>query len=203
MYKRFIKRPFDLLLSSFALILLSPLYLALYIWGRKEVGKPVFFKQERSTKNSRSFFLYKFRSMTNELDSNGNLLPDEKRLTKFGHFLRNTSLDELPEIWNIFKGDMSIIGPRPLQTYCNEYFKDYEKNRFNVRGGLIPPEVMQSNSTPTWDEQLKWEADYALNCTFLNDCKILFAVFNSLFNRSKADYGSYVRKSLKEERKKS
>lgn len=202
MYKHFFKRAIDVVLSGCGLVVLSPVYLVLYIVAKNKIGAPVFFKQARSTKNARTFYLYKFRSMTNATDEKGNLLPDDDRRTPFGTWLRNSSLDELPEIWNIFKGDMSIIGPRPFQPYCNAYFSEKEKNRFKVRGGLLPPEVLYNNPTPTWDEQLRWEADYADNCTFLLDAKIFITALRLVFKRSQSDYGSYVRGSLVEERKK-
>ncbi|MCC8112477.1 MAG: sugar transferase [Bacteroidales bacterium] len=201
MYRSFFKRFIDFLLSGIALLILSPIYAVLAYKVKKDMGSPIIFHQERATKGGKSFNLCKFRSMTNEKDADGNLLPDSMRRTKFGTFLRNSSLDELPEIWNIFKGDMSIIGPRPLRTVDNVYFTEKEKDRFLVRGGLIPPEVLKNNPTPTWDEQLEWEAEYGRNCSFVTDVVILFKVFQLLFNRSKSDYGEYERKPLATERK--
>lgn len=164
------------------------------------IGRPVFFTQERVTKNGNRFRLYKFRSMTSETDENGGLLPDEQRRTKLGTFLRGSSLDELPEIWNIFMGDMSIIGPRPLYPKYEQYYTDYEKHRNNVRGGLLPPEILYNNPMPTWDEQLKWEADYGVNCSFSLDLKILLKTFSELTQRSNESYGTYTREALDVER---
>ena len=142
----------------------------------------------------------KFRTMTNKRDENGFLLPDEKRLTKFGKFLRSTSLDELPQLLNIIIGNMSVIGPRPLPEEYNDYYSNEEKDRFKVKMGLIQPEVLYNKVFPSWDEQLMWEANYANHLNFKTDIKIFFAVFKVLFHRSKDDYGSFVRKSLIEER---
>lgn len=202
MYKRFFKRIIDIILSGIGLIILSPIYLILYFIVKSKLGVPVLFKQARSTKDAKTFNLCKFRSMTNETDEQGNLLPDEARRTQFGAWLRNSSLDELPEIWNIFKGDMSIIGPRPFQPHYNDYYTSFEKHRFKVRGGLLPPEVLYNNPTPSWDEQLKWEAEYADNCSFLLDVKIFFSALRLVFKRSQSDYGTYVRGSLIDERTK-
>ena len=127
-------------------------------------------------------------------------MPDELRKTSFGSWLRNTSLDELPELLNILNGDMAIIGPRPMPSKYNIYFYDYEKKRFKVRGGLLPPEVLKDNPTPTWDEQLQWEAEYGEDCSFFIDLKILFRTFRLLIHRKNDNYGEYVRKSLSEER---
>ena len=200
MYNRFFKRLLDITLSGCALLFLSPLYGVLYWRSSKNMGKPVFFHQERTTMGGRIFKLCKFRSMTDARDAVGNLLPDEERRTPFGTWLRNTSLDELPEIWNIFKGDMSIIGPRPFGPAYNDYYTEYEKSRFKVRGGLLPPEVLYDNPIPTWDEQLKWEADYAENCNFTTDFKILCMALKLVFHRGQSDYGEYVWDSLINER---
>ena len=139
--------------------------------------------------------------MNNKKDENGNLLPDDQRVTKFGKFLRSTSLDELPELFNILKGDLSIIGPRPLLVEYLPYYTEEERTRHSVRGGLTVPEVLYDNVTPTWEEQFSYEIDYAKNVTFFLDIKILFFTIRNLFKRNKTGYGAYVRKSLIEERK--
>jgi lipopolysaccharide/colanic/teichoic acid biosynthesis glycosyltransferase len=169
---------------------------------RIRIGSPIFFEQERTGMGQKNFCIKKFRSMTNETDDQGNLLPDEQRLTKFGRFLRSSSLDELPQLLCIIRGDMSVIGPRPLPPAYNEYFSEYEKQRFRVKGGLIQPEVLHDTILPTWDEQLKWEAEYAINLNMKNDIKIFLAVFKTLLKRHESDYGEIVRKSLIEERSK-
>lgn len=147
------------------------------------------------------FNLYKFRSMSDARDENGKLLPDNERLFPFGRWLRNTSLDELPEIWNIFIGDMSIIGPRPFMKDATQYFTERERLRFKVKGGLLPPEILYNNPTPTWDEQLEWEAEYAEKCCLKLDVKIFLMALRLVFKRGQSNYGDYVRGSLSEERK--
>ena len=144
--------------------------------------------------------MYKFRTMNNKKDENGNLLPDDQRVTKFGKFLRSTSLDELPELFNILKGDLSIIGPRPLLVEYLPYYTEEERHRHDVRGGLTVPEVLHNNVTPTWEEQFLYETEYAKNVTLWLDIKILLYTIRNLFKRNKTDYGGYVRKSLVEER---
>lgn len=200
MYKHFFKRFFDFTLSLLAIIILSPLLLILSLVVLCNMGAPILFKQKRVGKNEKIFTMYKFRTMNNKKDADGNLLPDEQRVTKFGKFLRSTSLDELPELFNILKGDLSIIGPRPLLVEYLPYYTEEERHRHDVRGGLTVPEVLYDNVTPTWEEQFSYEVDYAKNVTFGLDIKILFYTVRNLFKRNKTDYGSYVRKSLVEER---
>lgn len=203
MYKRFIKRLMDILLSLLAMIALSPVYLLVAIFARIFIGPKIIFKQLRIGKNDKRFYIYKFRTMTDERDNKGELLPDEQRKTRFGELLRSTSLDELPELWNIFVGDMSIIGPRPLLEGYLDYYTDSERKRHLVRGGLVPPEVITLNLTPSWDEQLASEAEYAQNVSFLLDLKIFFSTFVVLYKRVRYGYGEYVRQPLSVERKKS
>jgi undecaprenyl phosphate N,N'-diacetylbacillosamine 1-phosphate transferase len=201
MYGKFIKRILDLLLSIIAVIVLSPVYLLLAILVRTKLGKPVLFTQERIGKGEKTFKLYKFRSMTDQRDEEGNLLPDEVRLTGFGKKLRSTSLDELPELFNIIKGDMSIIGPRPMPTAYLPYYREDERVIHTVRGGLIPPDVLTLHSVFDWDEQFQNEIRYAKNVTFLTDVRIIFAVFLILLKRNENQYGGQVRKPLTEVRK--
>jgi len=158
--------------------------------------------QIRSGKNEKSFYIIKFRTMTNTTNSEGVLLPVEYRLTKFGRWLRSSSLDEIPELLNIIKGDMAVIGPRPLPPLYNDYYTDYEKNRFKVRGGLIPPESLYFDSFVTWNKQLKYEADYANELSLWLDLRVLISVFKTISKRTKTDYGKYVRESLNIEREK-
>lgn len=197
---RYIKRMIDIILSMLGIMLLIPVYVVLMVMVRFKLGSPIFFIQERSTLDGRSFNLLKFRTMNNSVDSDGNLLPDELRQTSLGGWLRNTSLDELPELFNILKGDMSIIGPRPMPPKYNMYFYEYEKKRFKVRGGLLPPEVLKDNPMPSWDEQLCWEAEYGEHNSFCIDLKILFHTFKLLVYRKNVNYGNYVRISLNLER---
>lgn len=202
MVYKFIKRAFDITSALLLFIVISPMFLMLMVCVWISVGRPVFFFQERSGKDEIPFKLLKFRTMTNATDEDGKLLPDSERLTRFGRFLRNSSLDELPELLNIIKGDMSVIGPRPLYLKYNSYYTEYERNRNKVRGGLIPPESLCFDSFLTWDKQLKYEADYAQNLSLKLDVRILISVFKTLFFRQKTDYGAYSRQPLDVERNK-
>ncbi len=148
----------------------------------------------------KNFSIMKFRTMTNAKDEDGNLLPDEERFTKFGRWLRSSSLDELPELFNIINGDMSVIGPRPLPPSYNEYYKPKEMARFNVRGGLVTPDSVDINPIITWDRQFEYEAEYGRNLSFKKDLMIFVGVFRILFKRTKTDYGEYVRLPLNVER---
>lgn len=202
MYKHFFKRFFDFIFSLLAIITLSPILLILSFLVLCNMGTPIFFKQKRVGKNEKIFTMYKFRTMNNKKDKNGNLLPDDQRLTRFGKFLRSTSLDELPELFNILKGDLSIIGPRPLLVEYLPYYTEEERHRHDVRGGLTVPEVLHNNVMPTWEEQFSYEVEYVKNLSLWIDIKILFYTVRNLFKRNVTDYGGYVRKSLVEERKK-
>lgn len=200
MYK-FIKRAFDLLSSLTLFIVISPLFLILALLVRVNLGSPIFFRQVRSGKGMRPFGMMKFRTMTNDKDESGNFLPDEMRATRFGKWLRSTSLDELPELLNIIKGDMSVIGPRPLPPVYDDYYTDEEKKRFLVRGGLITPDSVDPKPIITWDKQFEYEADYASGLSMKKDWNIFIGVFHILTSRTKTDYGEYVRPALNEERK--
>lgn len=199
---RIFKRGFDFVSALILFILFSPFFLILIILVRIKLGSPIFFVQERTGKNLKNFNLIKFRTMTNETDANGNLLPDEMRQTRFGGFLRSTSLDEIPELFCIIKGEMSVIGPRPLPPIYNDYYTDRELKRFNVRGGLIPPDSIDDSAVISWNEQFEYEVNYAENISFKNDIKIFLNVFKIIFQRRKTNYGDFVRKPLYEERKK-
>lgn len=200
MYKNYIKRLLDIILSFGALVVLSPVLLVISILVRINLGSPVFFKQERVGKDEKIFTMLKFRTMSDKRDENGNLLPDELRQTKLGDLLRSTSLDELPELINILKGDISIVGPRPLLVSYLPYYTQEERLRHSVRGGLTVPEVVYGNVTPTWDEQFSYEVDYAKNVSFALDVKIIWKTFLILFKRVQTDYGSEVRNPLNVER---
>lgn len=165
------------------------------------MGHPVLFGQERIGKNEKPFKLYKFRSMTNKKDKNGNLLPESDRLTKAGILLRNSSLDELPELWSILIGKMSIVGPRPMPTYYSPYFLPEERKRHSVLGGLIPPDSLSGKAVTSYEEQFKYECDYADNLSFTMDTKVILTTFKILFKRVKEDYGTCERPHLNVYRK--
>ena len=181
MYRKFVKRLLDIVLSLLALIILSPILLIIFILVRIKLGKPAIFKQQRPGKNEKIFTLYKFRTMTEEKDEEGNLLPDEKRLTKFGKILRKTSLDELPELVNILKGDMSIVGPRPLAVIYLPYYNEDEKHRHDVRPGLTGLAQVNGRNTLLWEEKFKYDLEYIHNITFINDCKIILKTIKKVF----------------------
>ena len=196
MYKHFIKRLIDIVLSLIAMIILSPLYLIIAIVVRIQMGSPVLFSQDRIGKNEKIFKLYKFRSMTNEKDAEGNLLPEKERLTKFGIALRSTSLDELPELVMILKGDMSIVGPRPQPSFYLPYYTEEERKAHSVRGGLLPPDCLSKEVQCDWETQFKFESYYAENLTFLMDVRVLFCTFIILYKRMKNNYGADERPML-------
>ena len=173
MYKKFMKRFLDLVLSIMAFIILMPLMLIIYILVRVKLGKPAIFKQERPGKDEKIFTLYKFRTMTDEKDENGNLLPDEQRLTKFGKILRSTSLDELPELINIIKGDMSIVGPRPLAVCYLPYYNEIEKHRHDVRPGLTGLAQINGRNNLSWEERFDYDIQYVNKITFKADSIII------------------------------
>ena len=200
MYAKYIKRLLDIVLSLIAIIVLSPVYLIVAIVVRIQMGSPILFSQDRIGKDEKVFKLYKFRSMTNEKDENGKLLPEEKRLTKFGLTLRSTSLDELPELFSILKGDMSVVGPRPLPTYYGPYYYPEERKRHQVRGGLIPPDGLSKQTTPEWETQFKYDNYYVDNVSFLLDCKVILVTFLILFKRVETQYGTKDRPHLNEYR---
>lgn len=201
MYK-IIKRLFDIISSVALFVVISPFFFLMMIIVRIKIGKPIFFHQIRSGRRQKPFNLIKFRTMTNETDSNGVLLPDDKRRTKFGSWLRSSSLDELPELLNIIKGDMSVIGPRPLPPSYDLYYTEREKKRFEVRGGLISPESVDANPFISWDEQLEYDAKYVESLSIKSDVKIFFTVFLMLFKRYETNLGSWTRKPLNVERDK-
>lgn len=200
MYKNCIKRLLDIILSFVALVVLSPVLIVIAVLIRINLGSPIIFKQERVGLNEKTFTMFKFRTMSDKRDENGNLLPDEQRQTKLGDLLRSTSLDELPELINILKGDISIVGPRPLLVSYLPYYREEERLRHSVRGGLTVPEVVYGNVTPTWDEQFSYEVDYAKNVSFLLDMKIMWKTLLILCKRVKTDYGSEIRNPLNVER---
>lgn len=183
MYKNFIKRILDIILSFLALVILSPLLILTAFLIRIKLGAPVFFKQLRPGKNEKIFGILKFRTMTDAKDENGNLLPDEIRLTRFGQFLRSTSIDELPELLNILNGDMSIVGPRPLLVQYLERYNEEQKHRHDVKPGLTGLAQVNGRNGITWEEKFHYDLEYAKNITFYGDCKIIFQTVMKVFGR--------------------
>ncbi|MDN6736138.1 sugar transferase [Tetragenococcus halophilus] len=181
MYERFIKRGLDIFLSFLSLTLFSPVFLIIVMLVRVNLGKTIFFKQERPGLNGEIFSMYKFRTMTNEVQENGEPLPDEKRLTRFGKFLRSTSLDELPELWNILKGDMSIIGPRPLLVEYLPLYNEQQKQRHNVRPGLTGLAQVSGRNLISWQEKFELDVKYVRNISFKQDLLIFFLTIKKVF----------------------
>lgn len=172
-YEKIVKRVLDFVFSFLLILFLSPLLLILIILILVNLGSPVFFRQVRPGKNEKIFRLVKFRSMNNKKDATGGLLPDKERLTKFGLFLRKSSLDELPELWCILKGDMSFVGPRPLSIKYLPFYTEQEAKRHNVRPGLTGLAQIKGRNDLDWDQRLAYDVEYVENVTFMNDLKIL------------------------------
>ncbi len=183
MYRRFIKRPMDFMLSLIAIIVLSLILLVVAILVRTKLGSPVLFKQKRPGLNEEIFLMYKFRTMTNERDDKGQLLPDSVRLKKFGRLLRSTSLDELPELFNILKGDMSIIGPRPLLVQYLPLYNNHQKRRHEVRPGLSGLAQVSGRNAISWEDKFNLDVEYVDNVSFIEDWKIIFLTIKKVFVR--------------------
>ena len=179
-YRRLFKRPMDFILSLMAIIVLSPVLIIVGVLVRFKLGSPVLFKQKRPGLNEKIFTMYKFRTMTDEKDENGELLPDSVRLTKFGRMLRSTSLDELPELFNILKGDMSIVGPRPLLERYLPYYTETEKLRHTVRPGLSGLAQINGRNNLGWDSRLGLDVEYVQEITFFLDLNIILKTFFKL-----------------------
>jgi len=180
-YERYLKRPQDIVLSLVALIVLSPVITIVALLVRTKLGSPILFTQERPGLNEETFKMYKFRTMTDEKDGNGKLLPDEVRLTKFGKLLRATSLDELPELFNILKGDMSVIGPRPLLVQYLPLYNEFQKRRHEVRPGLSGLAQVNGRNAISWDDKFNLDVEYVDNVSFLEDWKIIFFTIKKVF----------------------
>ncbi len=184
MYPKYVKRLLDIMISLCALVILSPVLLIVAVLVRVKLGSPVIFCQRRPGYHEKIFNLYKFRSMTDARDENGELLPDEIRLTKFGKVLRATSLDELPELWNILKGDMSLIGPRPLLVKYLPLYNDFQKQRHNVKPGLTGWAQVNGRNAISWEQRFEFDVYYVNNISFLFDLKILFQTVAVVFRHS-------------------
>lgn len=206
MYKKYIKRILDFSLALLALIITSPIFLVVSILVLIFLGKPVIFKQKRPGKSKKIFMLYKFRTMTNKKDKNGKFLPDDQRLTKFGKFLRKTSLDELPEFINILKGDMSFVGPRPMLVRDMVFFDDKVMKRQSVIPGLTGLAQSNGRNSLNWSDRFKYDLEYVNNITFINDLKIILLTVKTVFKREgigenggdlSMDYGDSLLKEKK------
>lgn len=182
-YKKYVKRLMDFILSLIAMIVLSPILLIVAILVRVKLGGPVLFKQDRPGLNEEIFTMYKFRSMTDERDENGELLPNHIRLTKFGKVLRSTSLDELPGLFNILKGDMALIGPRPLLIEYLPLYNERQKHRHDVRPGLSGLAQINGRNLITWEEKFDYDVHYVEKVSFILDCKILIKTILKVFKR--------------------
>lgn len=192
MYETLFKRPFDILITGLALVLFAPIMGVIALLVKIRLGSPVIFKQQRPGKNEKIFTLYKFRTMTDERDANGKLLPDEVRLTKFGKFLRSTSMDELPELFNILKGDMSIIGPRPLMVEYLPYYTEKEKRRHDVRPGLTGLAQVSGRNYMTWEDKFALDVDYVDRIKFSTDLWIFIKTIQVVFQHSDIETGSFI-----------
>lgn len=202
MYQKFFKRLIDILCALAALIVFSWLYIIVAILVRINLGSPVIFKQPRPGKDCKIFKLYKFRTMTDEKEENGNLLPDDVRLTRFGKFLRATSLDELPEAINILKGDMSVVGPRPQLVRDMVFFSESQMQRQSVTPGLTGLAQISGRNGITWEEKINFDLEYIKKITFLGDCKIIFLTVWKAFVKTEGisqegmdtaeDFGDYL-----------
>ena len=182
-YEKYIKRPQDFLCALLAIIVLSPVMLITAVLVAVKLGRPVIFKQERPGRNEKIFRIYKFRTMTDERDENGKLLPDDQRLKSFGKKLRSTSLDELPELFNILKGDMSVVGPRPLMPKYLPRYNAHQARRHEVRPGFTGLAQIHGRNSISWEEKFDWDVRYVDHITFLGDWKIIFDTLKTVIKR--------------------
>lgn len=203
MYQKYIKRLLDIILSLIAIIITLPIFLITGILVLIFLGKPAIFRQKRPGKNEKIFTMYKFRTMSNKKDKDGNLLPDELRLTKLGKFLRKTSLDEIPEFINILKGDMSFVGPRPLLVEYLPYYTEEEHHRHDVRPGLTGLAQVSGRNLLNWDDKFRKDLEYVKNVTFIKDFKVVLKTFYTVIKREGINnQNSTTMISLDSERKK-
>ena len=200
-YEKYIKRVFDIVLSGLALIILSPVIAIVALLVRVKLGSPVIFKQDRPGLNEKIFKMYKFRSMTDDRDVNGELLPDEDRLPSFGKKLRSTSLDELPELVNIFKGDMSIVGPRPLSVVYLPYYTEEERIRHTVRPGLTGLAQINGRNAISWEEKFRYDIEYVKNISLGLDISVFFGTIGKVLKREGIGQAEEAPVSLHIERK--
>ena len=182
-YERFIKIPQDVIIATIALVVLSPILLILSILVRTKLGSPIIFKQERAGKDGKPFNMYKFRSMSNARDENGELLPDEQRLGKFGKFLRSTSLDELPSLWNVVNTSCSLCGPRALYIKYISRYSEQQKRRLEVRPGITGLAQVNGRNAISWEDKFNYDVQYVDNITFLGDWKIMFHTVGKVMKR--------------------
>lgn len=192
LYNRFFKRPLDIILSSVAIIVLSPVLLIVALLVKINLGSPIIFKQERPGLNEKIFTMFKFRTMTEERDEKGNLLPEYMRLTKFGRILRSISLDEIPELFNVLKGDMSLIGPRPLLVEYLPLYNEYQKKRHTVRPGISGLAQVNGRNTITWEEKFTYDLYYVENVSLLLDLRIIFKTFLKVWKREGVNKNEFV-----------
>lgn len=192
LYQTYIKRSLDIALSGTAIVVLSPVLATVGLLVKSKLGSPVLFKQQRPGLNEETFTMYKFRTMNDKKDESGDLLSDEIRLTKFGQLLRSTSLDELPELFNIFKGDMSIVGPRPLLIQYLELYNTEQKKRHNVRPGLTGLAQINGRNAISWNEKFELDITYVNKYSFLYDCSIILQTIKKVFMKEGINSNSSV-----------
>ena len=182
-YEKYIKTLQDVFLATIALIILCPVLLLVALIVRIKLGSPIIFKQERAGKDGKPYFMYKFRSMSDERDENGELLPDEQRLGKFGKILRATSLDELPSLWNVVCCDISLVGPRSLLLKYNDRYNEKQARRLEVRPGITGLAQVNGRNAISWEKRFEYDVEYVDNITFIGDWKIMFKTVGKVFKR--------------------
>lgn len=182
-YEKYIKAPQDVFLASVALIVLSPVLLVVAILVRTKLGSPVIFKQERAGKDGKPYYIYKFRSMTDARDENGELLPDEQRLGKFGKTLRSTSLDEIPSLWNVIRLESALVGPRSLYLKYNSLYNEHQARRLEVRPGITGLAQINGRNAIEWEKKFEYDVKYVDNITFIGDWKIMLKTVGKVLKR--------------------